>query len=158
MLALSIQRSIDNCCFPFRPAPNNREIFVVQTMLLHEQSEPPPGHGRFRDEDQSAGFAVETIGDCDLAAVCDLEREQFAQFFPKCGALVGFGWMRQEKRRLVDHDVIVGLVEDSKIANDMLEHTNFDPETSLTIKPLERRCRIAEKARRSSTSAVTTAR
>src|SRR6266853_6107837 len=47
MFALPIHRRVDNFCFPFRPTQNDRQIFLEQTMLLHEQSESPRGRGSF---------------------------------------------------------------------------------------------------------------
>ena len=82
MLSLSIERRIDYCRLPFRPAPNNGEIFFVNALLLHQQPESPGGRGRFGDEHEPAGFAVQPVDDRDLSAVCDFEGQQFAELFP----------------------------------------------------------------------------
>ena len=58
MFALSIQWRVDDLRFPIRPAPNDREIFFVKALFLHEQSKPARGGRRFRDQDESAGFAI----------------------------------------------------------------------------------------------------
>ena len=75
MFALSIQRRVDGVVLPFRPAPNDREIFLVQSLLLHKQSEPARGRRGFRYQNQAAGLAVEPIHNRNLTAAGDLERE-----------------------------------------------------------------------------------
>jgi len=58
MFALSIERRVDSFRFPIRPAPTDREIFFVETPLLHEQSESARGRGCFRDQNNAARFAI----------------------------------------------------------------------------------------------------
>src|SRR5205085_5818952 len=82
MLSLPIHRRVDRFRFPIRPSPNDREIFFVQTPLLHEQSESSRGGRSFRDQYQTARLAIEAIDDRDLAAIRNFEREQLAQLLP----------------------------------------------------------------------------
>src|SRR5438105_10425657 len=68
MLSLPIHWRIDRFRFPIRPSPHDREIFFVQTPLLHEQSESSRGGRSFRDQHHTARLTIEAIDDRDLAA------------------------------------------------------------------------------------------
>ena len=67
-----------------------------------------------------------SIHDRYLAAVGNFEREQLAQFLPKRRALIGFCRMRQEERRLIDDDEIVGLVDDFEAQRPIVRRTLSD--------------------------------
>src|SRR5438046_1373301 len=71
MFALSIQRSVDDFGFPFRPAPNDRQILFLEPTLLHEHSEFSGGRRCFRDENDAAGFAAKPVPGCNLATASD---------------------------------------------------------------------------------------
>jgi hypothetical protein len=75
VFALSTQRGIDKIAFPIRPTPDDREIFLLHSTLLHQQAESACGRKCFRYEDQAAGLAVEPIHNRNLAAAGDLECE-----------------------------------------------------------------------------------
>ena len=150
MFALSIQRRIDNFGFPIRPAPNDREIFFVETMFLHEQSESARSGRGFRDQNKTARFAIQPIHNGDLSAICDLERKQFAQFFPKCRALVGFGWMGQKKRGLIDHDVIVGFIDNSEARRSSLARNKSVPFQNVSFGVTSHSCFGLWQSRRDS--------
>ena len=61
--ALAKQGSIDNFRLPARPAPDDGEIFLVDALLLHEQTKSSRGGSCFCNEDKSAGLAVQSIDD-----------------------------------------------------------------------------------------------
>jgi len=63
MSALTFQRSIDDFVLPFRPAPNNRNIFFAQLVSLHQQTKIAGGRGSLCDQHQSAGLSVEPVHD-----------------------------------------------------------------------------------------------
>ena len=139
MFALSIQRRVDNFCFPIRPAPDDGEIFFPETLLLHQQSEFSCCSRRLRDQNKPARLAVEPIHNRDLTVIRNFEGEQFAQFFPKRGHSVRLGWMRQEKRRLIDDEIIVGFIDNCEVAmrfSVILLHAgaNIDPK-AVTVIP-----------------------
>jgi len=75
MFALSIQRRIDEVALPFGPSPDDREIFFLHPLPLHQQPEPACGRRCFRNEHQTAGLAVEPIHDGNLTAAGNLECE-----------------------------------------------------------------------------------
>ena len=115
MFPLSIQGRIDNFRVPFRPAPNDREIFLVQSLLLHEQSEPARRRRCFRHKNQSARLAIKAVYNRNLTAIRNFKRQQLAQFVPKCRLSVWFGRMRKKKWRFIDDDVIVGFIDDFEL-------------------------------------------
>jgi len=115
MLSLPVQRRIDRACFPGWPAPHDREIFLLEPVLLHEQPKFS-GRGRsFGHEHKPARFPVETVDDGDLAAVGYFEGEQLAQFIPQGGLAIRPGRMDEEERRLVYDDVVLCLVNNREI-------------------------------------------
>jgi hypothetical protein len=124
MLALSKQRRIDNFSFPLRPIPNDGEIFLVQSLFLHQQTETPCGLRRFRDQHESARFAVQPIHNRNLSAASDLECEQLAHLFPERRALVRLGRMGQQTGRFIDHNVVVGFVDDREARRCSLRRIN----------------------------------
>src|SRR3979490_3240162 len=73
--SLSGQRRIDRIRFPFRPSPDDGEIFLGDPLLLHQQTKPPGRRGIFRYQDEPAGLAIEAVNNRNLSAVLDLERE-----------------------------------------------------------------------------------
>lgn len=74
--ALPAQRRIDRSRFPFRPSPDNGEIFFCDALLLHEQPETSGRLSIFRYEHEPARFAIEPVYNRNLTAVRDLESEQ----------------------------------------------------------------------------------
>ena len=76
VVALPRHRRIYRRIVPLRPSPNNREVFLRDPMFLHQQSEAARGCGIFRNENKSAGFAIQAIDDGDLAAVRDFKSEK----------------------------------------------------------------------------------
>lgn len=116
MNALANKRRVDARPLPFRPAPNDGEIFFRDALVLHEQSETPGARGILRDEDQATRLAIEAIDDRDLAAIGDLEREQLFQFAPERSHVSGLGRMHEQERRLVDDDPVGALGDDCKIS------------------------------------------
>ena len=114
MLALPRQRRVDRHGFPLRPAEHNREIFFLDLSAFHRFTETPRRRQILRDQDETAGFAIESIHDRDLAAVDQLERKQLTESRPERGGAVGFGRMDEEKGRFVDDKVIGRLRNDAK--------------------------------------------
>ena len=110
IFALSVQRRINGFRFPIRPTPNDCEIFFVKTLFLHEQSKTSRGGRRFRDENESTGFAIQPVHNRNLAAVRNFEREELAQLLPKSDPLIRFSRMNEQEGRFVDDDKIVGLI------------------------------------------------
>ena len=80
MFPLSIQRRIDNLRCPFRPAPNDREIFLVKSLLLNEQSKPARGRRCFRHKNQAARLAIKAVYNRNLTAIRNFKRQQLAKF------------------------------------------------------------------------------
>ena len=115
MFALSIQRCINCSLVPIRPAPNDGEIFFFQSLFLHQETEFSRDGGRFRDKHESARLAIEPIHNRNLAAIRDLEGEQFAQLFPQSRLSIRFRRVHKKIGRLVDDKVIVGLVDNRDI-------------------------------------------
>ena len=112
MFALTIQSSVHDFGFPFRPAPNNGEILFAQALFLHKQSESARGRGGFCDQNQAARLAVEPVHNRDLTAAGKLECQKLAQFFPQVSRLIRFCRVNEKKWRFIDDDVIAGLVDD----------------------------------------------
>jgi len=63
VFALTIQRSVDEFVFPFRPAPNDRELFFAQCVSLHQQPKVACGYSGFRNQHQATRLAIESIHD-----------------------------------------------------------------------------------------------
>ena len=76
MFALTIQRSVDDFVLPFRPAPNDCNIFFAQLVSLHQEPKIARGRGGLCHQHQSARFAVESVHDRNLSTAGDLECEQ----------------------------------------------------------------------------------
>ena len=108
---LPIHRHIDNFRFPFRPAPNDREIFLVQSLLLHEQSEPARGHRCFRHKNQAARLAIKAVYNRNLTAIRNFKRQQLAKFVPKRRLNVWFGRMRKKKWRFIDDKIVIRFID-----------------------------------------------
>ena len=75
MFTLSIQRRVDDLALPLWPAPDDGQIFLVQLLALHRQTEPAGGGRIFRHQDKPARFAVETVHNRDLSAVGNFKGE-----------------------------------------------------------------------------------
>lgn len=101
--------------FPIRPAPDDREIFFHETLLLHEKTEMPGGPRRFGHEHHSARFAIQAIDDRDLPAVRELEGEQTFQLAPERPHAVWFRRVNKEKRRLVHDEILIGFGDDREV-------------------------------------------
>ena len=115
MFALTIQRSVDDLMFPFRPAPNDCEVFFAKLMSLHQESKIARSRRGFCNQHETAGFAVESIHDRNLSAGGDLEREQIAQLFPESRRNARFCRVNKKKRRLIDDDIVVGLIDNPEL-------------------------------------------
>src|ERR1039457_2534888 len=61
MFALSIQRRIDRSLIPIRPAENNREILLFQSLLLQADTEPARPAECFRRHHTPASLPIEPI-------------------------------------------------------------------------------------------------
>src|SRR5438094_10269908 len=112
MFPLSVQRRIDEVVLPFGPTPNDRQIFLLHLLPLHQQPKSACSRRCFRYPKQPAGLAVEPIHNRNLTAAGDLECEQLTQFFPQVARTIRFRGMTEKKWRLLDDDVIVGLIND----------------------------------------------
>jgi len=115
MCALPCQGRVDRGRFPLGPTPDNGEIFLRDPLLLHEQTKASRRRRIFRDENEPAGFAIESIYDGDLATIRDLVGEELFQFSPKGPSVGGFRRMNEQKRRLIDDNEIVGFRDDLEI-------------------------------------------
>src|SRR5581483_5373347 len=115
MSALSVQGGINERVFPFGPAPDNGQIFLLQLSPLHQQPESARNGGFLRHQNEAAGFAIEPIHYGYLAAGSNFEREESAQFLPQSSHAIRFRGMNQEKRRFIDDSVIVGFIDDCEI-------------------------------------------
>ncbi len=115
MCALPREWRIDSFAIPPRPAPDDGEIFFLQLLLLHQESKPARGGRGFRDEDETARFAVQPVNDRDLATICDLEGEEVPEFAPQGAGTVRLRGMNEQERRFVDDDVFVGLIDNGEI-------------------------------------------
>jgi hypothetical protein len=115
MNALSGERQIHRFGIPFRPAPNDREIFFGDALLLHQQAKTPRRGRVLRHEYQPACFPVESIDDRNLSAIRDLEGEQMFQFAPECARSGWFGGMNEQEWWLLDDDEIIALGDDREV-------------------------------------------
>ena len=113
--SLSGERRIDGFGIPFRPAPNDREIFLCDALLLHHQSQNAAPPAVLRHEHEPARFPVEPIDDRNLSAIRDLEREQMFQFAPECARSSRLGGMNEQKWRLLDDEEIIALRDDREV-------------------------------------------
>src|SRR5450755_398168 len=124
--SLSGERRIHRFGIPFRPAPDDRDIFFSDALLLHHHAKAP-GRGRvLRHEHQPAGFAVEPVDDRNLSAVRDLEGKQMFQFAPECARASWFGGMNEQEWRLLDDDEIIALRDYREVVRGIRseEHTS----------------------------------
>ena len=114
MRTLPRNRRVHGSCFPFRPTPNDGQIFLRDALFLHEQTKLARGCGGLGDKHDAARFPIQSIHDRDLPAVGDFEGEQMSQFAPERARAVGFARMNEKQRRFIDHDVVVGFVDDAR--------------------------------------------
>jgi hypothetical protein len=115
VLALTIQRSVDDLVFPLRPAANDCKIFFAKLMSLHQKPKIARSSRGFCDQHETAGFAVEPVHDRNLPATGDLEREQVAQLFPESRRNAWLCRVNKKKRRLVDDDIVIGLIDNPEL-------------------------------------------
>jgi len=115
MLALSNQRRIHDPALPIGPTPNDREIFLLKLLPLHQQAKASRRRRCLGHKHQPAGLSVKPGNYRNLAAAGDLKGEKFAKLFPQSWPIVGFGRMNQQERRLIDDNVVIVLVNDSKL-------------------------------------------
>ena len=115
MFPSSIQRRVDHFAFPFRPAISDSDVFFLKSLLLHQQAKFSRYGRGFCDQHKTARFAIEPINDRYLAAIRDFKSEEFAQLFPESRSVVRFGRMRQQKRRLIHDEIVVGFLDDFEI-------------------------------------------
>jgi hypothetical protein len=133
MFALAIQGSVNDLVLPFRPAPNDGKIFFAKLMSLHQEPEIARSRGGFCDQHESAGFSVESVYDRNLSAAGDFECEQITQLFPESRRVARLCGVNQKKRRLINDDVVIGLIDDFKVkrwSNRVMERR-----TRLSSKP-----------------------
>lgn len=115
MRALPGERRVNGVRFPFRPAPDDREIFFSDPLFLHEQAKTARGGSVLRDQHQAAGLTIEPVDDGNLSAVRDLKSEELFQFAPERAGRAWLGRMHEQERRLFDDDEIVTLGDDREI-------------------------------------------
>lgn len=94
---------------------DDREIFLLDTVLFHRTSEPARSGRGFRDQDEAASFAIEPVDDGNLPAIDQLKSKQLAQRRPESRGAVRFARMNEQERWLVDHKVIVRLIDDPEV-------------------------------------------
>ena len=116
MDALAEEGGVDCELIGARPALHKRQVLLRDAPPLHEHAEMPGGSLRLRDEDETAGLAVEPVDDGNLAAVCEFERKQVAEQMPHGGGIRGLAGMDLKERRLVHDDPLGGLRDDSEAA------------------------------------------
>lgn len=116
MRALPAEWGVDRSRFPFRPSPDNGKIFFFDTLLLHQQPEPPGCLRILSHKHEPARFPVEPVDDGNLTAIRYLKSEQLLQLAPECPRSIRFGGMDEEKRRLLDDEEIVALRDDREVA------------------------------------------
>lgn len=115
VLALPRQWRINGTRLPFRPAPDNRQIFFRDPLLLHEQTKTPRGGRVLCHENEAAGFAIEPVDDGNLAAIRDLESEELFQFAPQRSRAAWLRRMHEQERRLLHDDEVFALRDDGEI-------------------------------------------
>lgn len=113
--ALPGERRFHRLGIPFRPSPNNCEIFLCDPLRLHHQTKTAGRAGALRHEHQPARFPVEPIDDRNLSTIRDLEGEQMSQFAPECARSSRFARMNEQERRLLHHDEILALRHDREV-------------------------------------------
>ena len=111
---------IESFLIPFGPAVNERSVGLVDFAFLHRHAEETGEFVIFRDEHDATGFTVEAVDEGDLAAVGEFIREEITKPMPERGRAVRIARMDLKRRRLIDDDVAIRLVDDgegSVIAN-----------------------------------------
>ena len=99
------QRLIDHVGFFDGPPKDDGGIGFTDAMRSHHHAQASGRVGRFRDQNQAAGFAVESVYERDPCAVYDFESQKTLQFVPE-----GVGSARAGR---VDQE-ICGFVNDQK--------------------------------------------
>lgn len=117
MEALPCERRVDRARLPFRPTPRDRQIFLRDPLLLHEQTETPGSSRVLCHQDQPARLAIQPVHDGNLPAVRDFEREKLFELAPKRPHAPRFRRMHEQKRRLIDNDEILPLGDNGKIVS-----------------------------------------
>ena len=97
-LALPQERRVDLEGVRFRPAPDEREVFLFDAPRHHLLAKFAGGRAMFGDEREAAGFAVEPVDDRDLPAIDDFVGKQLAQFIPERPFAVRFARMHFHER------------------------------------------------------------
>jgi hypothetical protein len=115
MFALTIQGSFNDLVLPLRPLPNDRKVFLAELMSLHRQPKIARRRRGFCNQYESTGFPVEPVHDGNLSAAGDLKCQQIAQLFPERRRTPRFCRVNQQKRRLVDDDVVISLIDDFEV-------------------------------------------
>ena len=115
MNPLASERGVDCFAIPVRPAPDDREVFLGNALLLHQQAKTPRRSPVLCYEDQPTRFAVESIDDRNLAALRNLEREQLFQFVPESARVARFRRMNEQEGRLFDDNEIIAFRDNGEI-------------------------------------------
>src|ERR1700683_4915108 len=76
-----------------RPAPYDRLIPFGQFSFLHQGVEISGRRMRFCNEHESAGFAIQSSDDRNLASVRNFKCEQLSKLMPKGNGAIGFSRM-----------------------------------------------------------------
>jgi hypothetical protein len=107
--SLSGERRIHRFRIPFRPAPDNCEIFFSDALLLHHYAKTSRRGRGLRHQHQSARFPVEPIDYRNLPTIRNLEGEQMFQFAPECPRPSRSGGMNKQEWWLLDNNEIIAL-------------------------------------------------
>src|SRR5262245_34347294 len=91
-------------------------VFLGYPTRMHATPEFARRCGLLCDQDNAAGLAIAPINDGDLATGNDLKGEQVAELCAKRGSASRLGGMHGQKRRHINHDVRVRLVDYFEIA------------------------------------------
>ena len=115
VISLPVEWRIDDVRRPFRPTPDDCLIFLQETLPLHQQTESTRRRRCLGDENEPARFAIEPVDNGDLTAIGNFKGEHFPQCFPKRRRSIRLLRVRQQQRRLIDYDVIRGLINDWEV-------------------------------------------
>ena len=107
-------------------------------MLLHEQSVAAGSRGGFRDKNQAARFPVESVYDRNLTTAGNFECQQLAQFLPQRSRVIWLGRMNEKKRRLLDDDVVIRLIDDLEIEHQSSVTDSVAPRQLATSRAVRR--------------------
>jgi hypothetical protein len=112
--SLPQERLVHDISFFGGPAEDNGGVSFADAMLSNHEAQLPGCFGRFPDQNEAAGFAVEAVDQGDLGAVNDFESQQTPQFIPEGVRSSRPGWVNEEICGFVNDQKPVIFVDDGR--------------------------------------------